>query len=110
MIVYFYKTAAGRSPIEAYIDRLPDRDKARFMEVVEELEQNGLQAARLVLKPIDGKLWEIKFRSYSGSFRVFYIMISKETMIWLHVFSKKSQKTPQKELKIARSRMKEILS
>ena len=66
MIVYFYKTKVGKSPIESYLDRLPDRDKARFMEVVEEIEQNGLQAARLVFKPIDGKLWEIKFRSYSG--------------------------------------------
>jgi phage-related protein len=110
VFVYFYETKAGGSPIEAYIDRLPDRDKARFMDVVEELEQNGLQAARLVLKPIEGKLWEVKFRSYSGSFRILYTMITKEEMIWLHVFSKKSQKTPQKELKIARSRMKEILS
>ena len=108
--VYFYRTKAGNSPIEAYLDRLPDRDKARFMDVVEEIEQHGLQAARVVFKPIDGKLWETKLKSYSGSFRIFYVMVSREEMIWLHVFSKKSQKTPQKELKIARTRMKEILS
>ncbi len=110
MIIYFYKTKTGRSPIEAYLDRLPERDKARFMEAIEEIEQNGLLAARVIFKPIDGKLWEIKLRSYSGGYRVFYVMVSKEAMTWLHVFTKKSRKTPKQEIQIARSRMKEILS
>ena len=82
----------------------------RFLEVLTEVESCGLDAARMIFKPIEGKIWEIKFRSVSGGFRVLYVLLTKETMVWLHAFQKKTQKTPAKDLKLAFSRMKEVLT
>ncbi|MHB8482968.1 MAG: type II toxin-antitoxin system RelE/ParE family toxin [Nitrospiria bacterium] len=109
MNIYFYETPGGNSPIKKFIDDLPDTDQARFFEVIDEIETNGFGAARVVFKPIEGKLWEIKFGSARSGYRVFYLMIEKELMVWLHAFSKKSQKTPHRELDLARKRMKEVL-
>jgi phage-related protein len=36
-------------------------------------------------------------------------MLERELMVWLHAFKKKAQKTPFRELEIARKRMKEVL-
>lgn len=108
MRIYFYETSAGNSPIKRFIDGLPKEDQARFLEVIDEIEANGLSAARVIFKPIEGKLWEIKFRSVRAGYRVFYILSEKALMVWLHAFSKKTQKTPQRELDIARKRMKEV--
>jgi len=109
MKVFLYKTASGRSPITDYIDKLPEPDQARFLDVLTEIESCGLNAVRVIFKPLEGKLWEIKFRSVGGGFRVLYVLMSKDTMVWLHAFHKKTQKTPAKDLKIALTRMKEIL-
>lgn len=89
MKVLVYKSAAGRSPIADYITKLPEGDKARFAEVFEEIETNGLDAAGLMLKPLEGKLWEIKFRAVGGGFRILYVLPQRDTMVWLHAFHKK---------------------
>lgn len=110
MRIYFYETSGGNSPIKRFIDGLPKGDQARFLEVIDEIEANGLNATRVLFKPIEGKLWEIKFRSVHSGYRIFYILLEKDLMVWLHAFSKKSQKTPTRELDLARKRMKEVLS
>lgn len=109
MLIYFYQTSSGNSPIKRFIDALPEIDQARFFEVIDEIESNGFSAARVIFKPIEGKLWEIKFKSENVGYRVFYVMLEKDLMAWLHAFSKKTQKTPKYELDLARKRMKEIL-
>jgi len=56
-----------------------------------------------------GKLWEIKFKSKGGGYRVIYVMVEQDSMLWLHAFKKDSQKTPPEELELAERRMKEVL-
>ena len=102
MRVYLYETPGGNSPIKKFIDGLPEVDQARFFEVIDEVEEHGFSAARVIFKPIEGKLWEIKFKSENVGYRVFYVMLEKELMAWLHAFSKKTQKTPKHELELAR--------
>jgi phage-related protein len=110
MKIYLYETASGNSPVKKFIDKLSKRDQARFLEVFEEVEEYGLNAIRAIFKPIEGKLWEIKFKSETKGYRILYVLLEKDMMVWLHTFAKKTQKTPAKELKVARKRMKEVLS
>ena len=109
MKIYLYETDSGNSPIKKFIDKLPESDQARFIEVFEEVEESGLGAVRVIFKPIEGKLWEIKFRAPTAGYRVLYVLVEQDMMIWLHAFSKKTQKTPVKELKVARKRLKDVL-
>jgi phage-related protein len=109
MKVFFYETPAGNSPIKKFIDGLQASDQARFLEVIDEIEQHGLSASRLIFKPLEGKLWEIKFNAPAAGYRVLYVMVEKNLMIWLHAFVKKTQKTPKQDLDLARKRLKEVL-
>lgn len=108
MKIYFYEKS-GKSPVKKFIEGLPGHDQARFLEVIDEIESHGFSAARVIFKPIEGKLWEVKFRSMQSSYRIFYVLMERDLMVWLHAFSKKSQKAPKKELSVARKRMKEVL-
>jgi phage-related protein len=57
---------------------------------------------------MDAGLFELRLRATEGIARVLYCtMIGKRIMI-LHPFTKKTKKTPPKELGIARLRMKEV--
>ena len=55
-----------------------------------------------------GGLFELRLKATEGIARVLYCtMIGKRIMI-LHQFTKKTRKTPPKELALARRRMKEV--
>ncbi|MDR2108091.1 MAG: type II toxin-antitoxin system RelE/ParE family toxin [Coriobacteriales bacterium] len=58
-----------------------------------------------LIRKMENELWEIRSRFRKGSARVFFI-VDGTTMVLLHGIIKKTQKTPQKELDIARARLK----
>lgn len=53
-------------------------------------------------------LFELRLKAADGIARVFYCTLVGRRIVMLHQFIKKSDKTPGKELDIARKRMKEI--
>jgi phage-related protein len=109
MRIDYYKTTSGRRPVKEYILDLSKQDQARFFEVYEGIKDKGLNYHEVVFRPLSGKLWEIKFSAPSGGFRIAYVLIDKDFMIWLHVFRKTTQKTPKNDLWLAEKRMKEVL-
>ncbi len=56
---------------------------------------------------MDG-LFELRLKSKEGIARIFYCTKICENIVMLHSFLKKSQKIPQKEMDIARKRLKEV--
>ena len=109
MRISFYQTHSGNSPIEKFIESLPRSDQARFAEVYDGIIKHGLDCPRVIFKPIKGKLWEVKFKAEGGGYRILYVIIDQDNMVWLHAFKKKTQRTPQSDLRIAEKRMKELL-
>jgi phage-related protein len=59
-------------------------------------------------KVIDNGLFELRVKSKEGIARVFFCTKVGKKIIMLHSFIKKPQKTPKKEIKIAKSRMSEV--
>lgn len=55
-----------------------------------------------------GGLFELRLKGAEGIARVFLCLIVKQQIVMLHSFIKKTQKTPDKELKLAKQRMKEF--
>jgi phage-related protein len=62
-------------PNQKLVDKLTEKDQARFNEVFNEIETHGLNASRLIFKPIEGKLWEIKFKSEGKGYRILYVLV-----------------------------------
>jgi phage-related protein len=54
-------------------------------------------------------LFELRVKGQEGIARVFYGTVIHRRIILLHVFIKKSQKTPKRELDIAKRRLQEVL-
>ncbi len=53
-------------------------------------------------------LFELRLTAFEGTARVFYCTVIGKRIVILHQFIKKSNKTPPKELDLARKRMQEI--
>lgn len=53
-------------------------------------------------------LFEIRAKGQEGIGRAFFCTLIEQKIVILHAFKKKSQKTPKKEIELARKRMKEV--
>ena len=103
--VEYYETADGQSPVREFLESLPDRDSARMTYVIDLLEDYGTSLGMPQARPIQGSsLWELRTRG-STHHRVFYVAVKGRTMLLLHGFSKKTQKTPVREIRTAERRL-----
>ena len=80
---------------------------ARFVRYAERMEIYGPDRSPHTKAMGDG-LFELRLKSGEGIARVFYCTRIGRRIVMLHHFVKKAEKTPAKELLIARTRMKEI--
>ncbi len=53
-------------------------------------------------------LFELRLKAAEGIARVFYCTVVGKRIVMLHQFTKKSEKTPLRELEVARRRMEEV--
>ena len=53
-------------------------------------------------------LFELRIKGIEGIARVFFCTMVKQEIVMLHSFIKKTQKTPERELKVAKLRMKKL--
>jgi len=110
MRIDFYTTPAGNRPVEEFILSLSVDDQALVKRIYKGIELEGTKYPYVTFKPLTGKLWEIKFKSHTGQYRIAYVIITGPKMYWLHAFKKKTRKTPPQELDLALKRMKEVLN
>lgn len=81
------------------------KDRAQIGAFIRKLqEDHRLEAPHG--KSLGGGLWEIRAITESGKVRVFYCFVGKEYIVLLHAILKKTQKTPKKDLDLARKRKK----
>jgi len=79
-------------------------DYARLIELVAEF---GPSLRMPHSRAMGGGLFELRPRGHEGIGRTFYCFVIGQRVIVLHAFIKKTQETPEHELRIARKRMKE---
>ena len=95
--------------VDAEIEALPPGLQARLVRLLEMIETVGLEQLREPhVKHLEGKLWELRAKATEGIARGLYVTIAGRRVIVLHVFVKKSQKTPRGALEIARERLKVV--
>jgi phage-related protein len=104
--VKFFKTGRGATPVLDFIENQDNRIKTKFGKLVRLLINNGPLLRPPQSKKIAKDLYELR-SSGKDPLRIFYT--SKDKIYYLiHIFKKKSQKTPPRELKTALDRIKEI--
>jgi len=80
----------------------------RLMELMELMEKHGANLGEPHTKSLGDELIEIRAKAKEGIGRgIFYYMQGKQIVI-LHVFVKKDQKIPKKDLELAKERLKEV--
>jgi len=95
--------------VDAETKALPADMQARFLRFAEIIEQVGFEGLpRDSVKHLEGKLWELRMIGRDGISRAIYVTASGRRVVVVRVFIKKTQKTPPREIELARQRAKEI--
>jgi phage-related protein len=87
---------------------MPEDIVAEYLRFLNAMEKFGPDLGMPHSKSMGKKLFELRPSGASGIGRVFYCTLSQGRIVMLHSFIKKTQRTPLKELYIARKRMKEV--
>lgn len=105
----FYRNANGREPVREWLWELPAQDRRIIGHDIGTVEF-GWPVGMPVCRPISSRrgLWEVRSNIGSGRIARVLFAIHEGSMVLLHGFVKKTQKTPEGDLDIAVKRLKEI--
>ena len=104
--VVFFEMVSGKQPVREFIKGLAREDQKELGADIR-IVQEGFPMGLPLVRKIKPELWEIRSTIKDGICRVFFTF-SGETMVLLHAFLKKTQKTPPKEIDVAIERLKEF--
>ncbi|HEY9012594.1 MAG TPA: type II toxin-antitoxin system RelE/ParE family toxin [Devosia sp.] len=95
--------------VDAELEALPLDLLARLQRLIRVIELGGLESLpRDATRHLEGKLWELRVLGRSGIARTIYVTVTGQRVVLLRAFVKKAQKTPLRELQIAREREREV--
>ena len=94
--------------VKEAVDRLQPTIKAKFEAIRDKMLEQGPDLGLPFTKAMGKGLFEIRAKGQSGIARGLFCTISNNTIVVLHVFIKKTESTPKKELDLAIKRMKEV--
>jgi len=105
--VYFYATDSGNEPVREWLKELPKEDKKTIGYDIKTV-QYGYPVGMPLTRELKGtNLEEVRCKISNGIARIIFC-VEDNTIILLHAFINKTQKTPQKELNVAIKRYKEL--
>jgi len=106
LAVAFYVSAGGNEPVREWLLGL-ERDDRKVVGRDIKTAQYGWPLGMPLIRKLEPGLWEVRSHLRVGIARVLFT-VDGETMVLLHGFVKKSQKTPAADLKTARQRLADL--
>jgi len=105
--VSFYRTTGGSEPVLDWLRSLPAEDR-RAIGTDLATVQFGWPIGMPLCRPLGAGLWEVRSALPSRRIARLLFFVDDGRIGVVHGFIKKTQKTPDSELEIARRRMQEM--
>lgn len=102
--VEFYETEDGKKPVEEFLDSLEPKMNAKMVALMELLEEKGTALREPYSAPLGDGIFELRCRFAGDITRALYFFYSGGKIIITSGFTKKTQKTPLSEIKLAKTR------
>jgi len=104
--VAFFRSETGREPVRLWLKALPREERKTIGEEIKTV-QFGWPLGMPLVRKMEPDLWEVRVNLDNRIARVFFT-VEQDIMVLLHSFIKKGQKTPQKEIEVARKRLAQV--
>lgn len=94
--------------VQKSIDSWPVGIRASYARITERMRVFGPNLGMPFTRSMGQGLFEIRAKGKEGIGRAFFCTMVDQKIIILHTYIKKSQKTPQRELAVARRRLADV--
>ena len=95
--------------VKAALTAMPPDIQASFRRIVELINGYGLERMREpYVRHLEGRVWEMRMKGKDGIARAAYVTAAGRRVVVVHVFAKKAQKTPRREIETALRRANEV--
>lgn len=96
--------------VDTELEALPEDMRARFARICRLIDEFGpARVGAPHVKHLDGPIWEMRMRGRDGISRALYIVSEEQRcVVVVRIFIKKTRKTPQREIRLARKRAREF--
>lgn len=108
--IVFYRNRRGEQPVLDYMRKLKKQNSKdariklqKIQDYINILEAHGTRAPEKYVKHLDGEIYELRPLSE----RVLFAAWDGSQFILLHCFTKKTQKTPKREIDQAKRELEE---
>ena len=105
--VRFYRSNKGREPVLDWLRSL-DKEDRRVIGLDLMRVQFGWPIGMPLVRSLKDGLWEVRSTLPSQRIARLILCLHQQTLVVLHGFIKKTQKTPAEEITLAKRRLKEI--
>ncbi|MCT0449989.1 type II toxin-antitoxin system RelE/ParE family toxin [Lactococcus lactis] len=95
----------GTSEFEEFYEQLPDKDRQKLLLIIANTEEKGMQIAmrQSWVKKLDTNLYELRSKVGTNIQRALYFQKVGSEYLITHGFTKRTQKTPKKEIEHAKN-------
>ena len=108
--IEFYRTATGCCPVEEFLDELSDQHAQKVAWVLRLVERIDMVPPQYLKKLVGTEhIWEIRVQFGGVSYRLLGFFHGAVLIVLTNGFSKKAQKTSQREIALAERRRSDYL-
>lgn len=107
--VQFYEKADGDIPVENFLNSLDIKMRNKILMILNVLQEKGNQLREPYSKHLEDGIFEVRGKIGNDISRVLYFFYYNEKIILTNGFIKKTQKTPKKEIDLAKKCRKEYI-
>ena len=100
--IEFYELPNGRKPVEEFLDSLNVKMRNKALDSLAILKEFGNMLREPYSKPIGDGIFELRIKFSSDITRIFYFFYVENKIILTNGFIKKSRKTPNEEIVLAK--------
>ena len=108
--VEYYEKDDGTYPAEEFILSQDMKMQAKLFHLLELLELKGNELREPYSKPLSDGIFEIRAIQGNNITRVLYFFVIGQKIVLTNAFVKKTNKTPENEIQLAKDRRKEYLN
>ena len=99
----------SKSPVLNYIKSLRERERSKIFKYIDFLRQRKGYLDEPYSRHIRGKIRELRVDFSRNRYRILYFIFMGKTIVVLHAFLKKTDKTPEVEIKKAEENHYDVL-
>ena len=103
--VDFYEDVQGDAPVEAFLDGLPEKQRAKLLAAIKKLEEHGPTLPFPYSSQVEGKLRELRTQMGKTRLRILYYADANQVFQLLHGIVKDTEKLEESDIREGRTRM-----